>query len=158
MVTPAIVTLISFFASPLLLKWGIFWMPEFGLQSPSDESQRMLEFARDVGGNYLSILCLGVPVLALLRTMGIHSWKGYLLAGFLAAVVPSFVGLAAFAFADSGAKLTFANLGHVVMLPFSEPRGAQWVLAPPAIFGPLTSIVYWCIARPDRYSLTSEPR
>jgi|SRR5215469_8991014 len=150
-VTPAIVTLVSFFSTPLLLKAGIFWSPWLGSQHASDVDQQISDFVRAVGGNYLSFLCFGIPTLVVLRKINTNGWKAYLVAGILAAVIPSFVGYELFAFGDSGAEFTLRSIGHILLLPFVEPRSAQWLLLPPSIFGPTAAIIYWAIARPDHH-------
>jgi len=102
-----------------------------------------------LGLEYASVLVPGIPAYLFLRRLEVRKIYGYVLAGFFVAVAVTFIGEIVFAFADSGTTLTFANVVQMLRLPVTEPRGTQMFVAPAAVYGPLTALVFWLIARPD---------
>jgi hypothetical protein len=150
-VTPPVILMVSWFLTPLLLKWGIFWdvFPDRPMANvPTSEMVR--DFFFGLRMKYVQVLLPGIPGLLLLRWLRIRSWYGYALAGLVMGAGFAYAGEILFAFSDSGTPFTFANLiKMIVRLPVDEARGTQLFVAPAAVYGPLTALVFWVIARPD---------
>lgn len=147
--TPLVVSLISLVLTPSLMKLGIFVSDHERFPSQVSFIVKATEFLRNVGFNYFDAIIFGLPTLLFLRWRRIASWYGYAIAGFVVLFAIAVVWTVAFAFADSGEPFTFTNLIGMWRLPIEEPVGMQLFLAPPAVYGPLTALIYWLIARPD---------
>jgi hypothetical protein len=141
----------------MLLNAGVFWtiaLPGFihGYARLTNLSMitRIRDFSLSVAYCYAETAVLGIPTLLFLRWRQISGCLGYTMAGFLVESTVAALLTILFAFSDDGTSFDLNNLWRIVVdLATHDARLTQMFVAPAAVYGTLTALIFWLISRPD---------